>query len=382
MLASMCRRPLLSFLVVFILASPASAQVERIWLTHRSNGPEKIVVNWETTAPGPSRIEFGPTEACEQSAGVEDDVTLHHVEIPLAADVPVYHYRVVTGEQKSPVYSFRNYTGDELRIAVVADWHAHPKLDALLADQPHLLLTGGDNISNLHSLCGVGAKDCTKPYSRLVDAYPELFRTTPFLPVLGNHDREIRPRGDKPPPEPVYDVDATAFRRFFPLPDSGWKWHFDLPRFNVRLVGLDLNHISDQGTTWQTCHPLKVGSEQFDWYEKLMNENAQPIVVTMQNERNATMRGQEKGAWQRLFQKGTAVITGFGHFAERAEHDGVAYFNTSLSGRGTRYPDPQSKALYSENNYLLLTVRRGQPTLRVEIKNLAGETLDKSAWPQ
>jgi hypothetical protein len=74
---------------------------------------------------------------------------------------------------------------------------------------------------------------------------------------IGNHDKEIRPRGSKPPEEPVYDINATAFRRFFELPGDEWKWHFDIPDFDVRFVALDLNHISDFGTTWQACHSFK-----------------------------------------------------------------------------------------------------------------------------
>ena len=66
----------------------------------------------------------------------------------------------------------------------------------------------------------------------------------------------------------MYDVDATAFRTFFPLPGDGWKWHFDLPDFRVRFVALDLNHISDRGTTWQTCHDFGPDSEQFRWYRR------------------------------------------------------------------------------------------------------------------
>ena len=56
--------------------------------------------------------------------------------------------------------------------------------------------------------------------------------------------------------EPVYDVEATAFRKFFPLPDDGWKWRFDIPDFSVRFIALDLHHIQDMGTTWQTGHPF------------------------------------------------------------------------------------------------------------------------------
>jgi hypothetical protein len=79
------------------------------------------------------------------------------------------------------------------------------------------------------------------------------------MPVLGNHVKVIRPRGDKPPDEPVYDISATAFRKFFDLPNDEWRWYFDVPDFDVRFVALDLNHISDLGTTWQSCHSYKRG---------------------------------------------------------------------------------------------------------------------------
>ena len=36
----------------------------------------------------------------------------------------------------------------------------------------------------------------------------------------------------------VYDIEATAFRKFFALPGDGWKWHFDVPDFRVRFVAL------------------------------------------------------------------------------------------------------------------------------------------------
>ena len=39
-------------------------------------------------------------------------------------------------------------------------------------------------------------------------------------------------------------IDATAFRRFFELPGDEWKWHFDVPDFDVRFIALDLNHIA------------------------------------------------------------------------------------------------------------------------------------------
>lgn len=367
-------------LILLILAQQCvlAEDIERIWLTHRTNDPSKIVVNWMTDEPGDSVVRFGLTADYGETVRIDESTMLHHVEIPLKHRDAVYHYSVSTGTHRSANATFKAYPTDVLRVAVVADWQGKPDLSAIVKDDVHLLLTAGDNIASIWQTCGEGQKDCVKPYAELIDAYPELFRSTPFMPVLGNHDREIRPRGDKPPAEPVYDVDATAFRRFFELPDDQWKWHFDLPEFDLRLVALDFNHISDFGTTWQTCHAFDENSEQFQWYEKLM-EKPPGFVVMLYNERNARIRNQAQKRWHELFRRGTACITGFGYFAERAEVDGFPYYNTSLNGRGNQYPDPHSKFLAGEDSYVLLTVKRNGP-MTVEIKSLKNTVLDRREY--
>ena len=356
----------------------AAAEITRIWLTHKSNDPSKIVVNWMTDEPGESVIRFGLTGNYGETVRIDESTRLHHVEIPLKRRDAVYHYSVSTGDQRSADATFKAYPTDVLRVAVVADWQGKPDLSAIVKEDVHLLLTAGDNIARLWDKCGEGKKDCVKPYAALIDAYPELFRSTPFMPVLGNHDREIRPRGSKPPAEPVYDVDATAFRKFFELPNEEWKWRFDVPDFDLRFVALDFNHISDFGTTWQTCHAFGEKSEQFGWYKKLM-EKPTGFVVTLYNERNASVRNQAKKQWHDLFRRGTCCITGFGYYAERAEVDGFPYYNTSLSGKGDKYPDPNSKFLAGEDNYVLLTVKRDGKMI-VEIKSLKNTILDRQEF--
>jgi hypothetical protein len=375
-----CRFVLLTVVSLVLAGSSFAAGIERIWLSHRSNDPSQLVVNWETERPGNSVVRFGATGREVQTVAVEENVTLHHVEIPLAQRDATYHYTVATGQERSAEATLKAYPTETLRVAVVADWQAQPKLDAVARDDVHLLLTAGDNIDCLHRLCGAGVKDCTKPYSRLVANYPELFRTTPFMPILGNHDREIRPRGSRPPAEPVYDIEATSFRKFFELPDDEWKWHLDIPEFAVRLVALDLNHISDRGTTWQTCHPFDKSSAQYQWYDRMTGTGKAGFLVTLYNERNANMRAQEGGAWHQMFRRGTIAITGFGYYAERAEVDGFPYYNTSLGGKGDRYPDPQSKFFESADNYILLTFTRSPRTMTVALKGLDGTTLDQKVY--
>jgi hypothetical protein len=175
-------------------------------------------------------------------------------------------------------------------------------------------------------------------------------------------------------------VEANAFRQFFALPGEGWKWHFDVPEFGVRFVALDFSHLSDQGTTWQTCHSPKRDGPQFGWYRDLMAESHQPFLITLDNERNATVRGLEGGEWGRMMAQGSFTISGFGYFAERAEVDGISYYNTSVGGTGTPYPDPKSALLKSEDNFILLTFRRKPRELRVDLKNLRGDVIDSKTF--
>jgi hypothetical protein len=367
-------------LLFLLLACSASAQLRQVWLTHRTNDPGKLCVNWLTDQPGDSIVHYGAAASLPETVRLAESVTLHHVEIPFGERDTPLHYAVESNGARSDTAMVKGYEGAELRVGVVADWQARPDLPGLRSDDPHLLCIAGDQPNSLHELCGAGVKDCVKPFASLIGKYPALFATTPLMPALGNHDREIRPRGPKPPAEPVYDIDATAWRAFYPLPDDGWKWRFDVPGFDVRFLALDLQHTSDFGTTWQTGHDFHAGSAQFEWYAEQIARRDRGFVITLINERNATMRGYEKGAWARMFQQGSAVISGFGYFAERAEVDGFPYFNTAL-GTGAKYADPQSKFFASEASYILLRFKRGAKTFIVELKDLAGNTLDRSEWP-
>lgn len=369
----------LLLLLAFVSASQA-ASIERIWLTHACNDTTRITINWETATPSPSKVEFGTTPELGQEAASEALVTLHHLEIALDASAPVHHYRVRSGEDVSSVHSFKSYSGGELRVVVFADrgYARDRDLNALLQDDPHLVLTCGDNVASLHEKGIEG----TKAFSALIDSAPDLFRRTPFMPVLGNHDREITPRGPKPPPHPVYDVEATAYREFFPLPDEGWKWRFDIPAFGLRLLALDASHVKDQGTTWQTNHPVNRDSPQHQWYAREVAKTDVPFVITLNNEQNALMRGYDKGAWPPLFRKSSAVITGYGYFGERADVDGFPYFNTCLKGDGDLYKDPKSAFVTRDDNYLFLTLTKDAPTMKVQFKNLRSKVLDTREIPR
>lgn len=353
-------------------------QITRIWLTHRKNEPSHLVINWQSAQPGNSEVCFHAGEGKECRISVAGETTLHHVEIPLEEKDVIYHYKVSTGSEESMHHTFKAYPSGQkkLRVAVVGNWgySGTPDLSQLMKDDPHLLLTLGDNIPSLHGLCGEGANNCIQPFLKLIDSAPGLFQTTPFMSILGNHDKEIRKRGEKYPPLPVYDINATAYRDFFELPDDEWKWHFRIPDFNVCFIALDLNHTSDFGTTWQTCHDFHLGSEQMRWYSEIAKKNRGEKKITLQNEKNQTMRNQDDGMWAKLFRESSAVVSGYGYFSECAEVDGFPYFNTSLKA-GDQYPDEFSRSIKAIDGYMLITLSKEGSI--IELKSLKGEILDR-----
>lgn len=360
------------------MAGPASgAAIERVWLTHATSDPSRIVINWETAQPSSSVVEFSNGVSLGQRIASDDKVALHHVEIPLEKTDAAYHYRVRSGDEASEVFTFKGYPTKQLRIAIVGDWGFAPgkDLSALIKDDVHLLCTAGDNVPSLHEK----GREGTRAFSALIDSNRELFRTTPLMPILGNHDREITPRGPKPPKHPVYDPGARAYREFFALPGDEWKWHFDIPIFDLRFIALDLNHIQDFGSTWQTCLAWQADSEQFQWYADLIAETKQGFVLTLMNEKQSQLTGLTKGAWMPPMSRSSALITGFGYFADRAElKGGLPYFNTCLKGDGANYKDSQSKFFAQQDNYLLVTLNAGAPTMTIQIKNLRGDVLDST----
>lgn len=364
-----------AFLLISVVS--ASAEVKRIWLTHQSPDPSKLVVSWQTSEPGDSVVEFGTTSSLGQTVKVEGSRTLHHVEIPLAEKDVVYHYKVKTGSQESAVTTFKGYPTKELRIGVVANLRADAKIDlsALKKDDVHLLLSSGDTAMQ-YQFCGENLPECVESHGTLVDTQAELFRTTPFLPTLGNLDRKIRPNSDGPE-KPAYEIPATAYRSFFALPGKEWIWTFAVPDFDLQLVSVDMNHTGDFGTPNQSCHPFGADSEQIAWYRETMEATKAAQVITLFGETGSRVRSHAGGEWKRLISKGTLAISGEAYHAERTLVEGIQYYNTSVRGNGTFGVDPDHNFIDPSGGYLLITLARETGGMKVAIKSLDGRVLEE-----
>lgn len=379
-MARVCCFMLLWIGVLAPVGGACADYISPIWLTHPVSDASVLMVNWTTEAPGPSRVDFGPTAELGSRAGTAAAVRLHQVAVPFPASGELY-YRVSTGNRCSAVHRVKSYGGEALRVAFAANWHKRPSLAALLEADPHVLVSCGDLVPDVIDFQQPGGRLNVGPFLALVGAYPALFARTPFLAVPGNHDRQVAFRLVQPAASPVYDLEASAFRRMFPLPEGGTMWHVDWPAFDLRLVGLDLSHTVDGGTNWQSCPDFGPDSAQLRWFRRVMGSSGQRHVVTVYNEWHHLMGRLADGAWMAQIRRGSAAVSGFGLFAERADFEGLPCFNTSLA-TGPIYGHGGRTRFYQKApGFLLLRFPRGGGPMEAEFVGLNGATMNRSRWP-
>jgi hypothetical protein len=348
------------------------------WLTFDTPAPTHLVVNWETDTATPSLVEYRSGDAQSTKAASTTAGTRRYLRIPFPQNQTL-SYRIDNG----PWHTVRPLPTKDLRAAIIGDWgYAMEKsLDAIRADKPHLLFTVGDNVPSLHEKGFEG----TKAFSRMISLAPDLLAITPFMPILGNHDRELTPRGPTPPEHPVYDIEASAYREFFALPGEEWRWTFDIPSLDLRFVALDLNHVSDFGTTWQTCHDPRADAEPLEWFTTTLDQSPHKRVITLMNEKRTSLKGTSAtgNSWLTQFLRTSAVVTGYGYFGEAATLSGkTPYLNTCLQGSSDKYPDPESKFITTDDTYVLLKASAPNDSVVLELKNLAGHVLHTFVIPQ
>ena len=365
----------------FLLISTATAfgQIETVWMTHKTHTPDKIVISWLSNKPGNSIVRYGSSTDYDHKVAVNENVRLHHVEIPIPEKDVIYHYSVMTGSQKSPDKSFKGYPSDTLRIAISADFLHQHSITPILKDKIHLFVTAGDHIRwGLHSFCepeegSNTIPSCDDAFANFVDYASDILSVTPFMPSLGNHDRQIRPRTDtcSLTNTMAYDTTAAAYRRFFELPGREWLWYFDIPEFGVRFITVDDAHYVNQGDILQASHSLAADAEQTIWFDSVMAQSKDiPFVIILHNTVNVLLRQADHGNWQKRLEQCTITVSGYGYYAEREIYNEETYYNVSSVGNGPYYGDLHEGYRGNEDNYLLLTFIKSTGIMKAQLKSL------------
>ena len=374
--------------------------IDCVWLTHSEPTADSVTICWMSPEPGESRVKIALEGEPEKEIVVEGKRTLHHVKVPITLGTKHYQYQVFTGDKSSVPRRFKQYPdlrqpGAELRVIIIGNrgyWNVKERnWKAVYALNAHLGLSVGDNVPLLYDADHVGetAVHNLARYVRLIRSQMTWFATTPFMPVMGNHDHQIRDRAkvekrpltedEKKNPIAVsaYDVEGRAFCEFFPLPDNRWTWHFDVPNTNLRFIGLDLNHDRDYGTTWGSCHAYHPESEQYKWFEKTIADAPEKFRFTLHNSAHSVGTLNNNALWK-LFNQCMVNFSGNSYIAARDRMKiGNYCYTTSLRGLATA-KFRQGETYYSEgiDNFTLLTITADK--IRIELRKLEdGSVLDK-----
>lgn len=377
--------------IFFFQLNNTAGQIRAVWMTHQTHQPGKIVISWLSGNPGDSFVDYGTSPSCKNRAGTKENVLLHHVEISIPEKDVVYYYSVQTGNHKSPVKSFKGYPSDTLRIAITADFLHQHNISPVLNDDIHLFVTAGDHLRwGLHSFCkppdGLNVLPvCNEAWANFVHYASDILSVTPFMPSLGNHDRQIRPRTDTCTAKNimVYDTTAAAYRHFFALPGREWLWYFDIPEFGVRFITVDDAHYVNQGEILQASHSLAGGAEQTVWFDSVLSRSKDiPFIIVLHNTVNSILRNADHGRWEDRLRQCTLTVSGYGYYAEREVYNGKTYYNVSSTGNGPYYGEIQKGYRSQEDNYLLLTFIRNRKAIKAELKSLErpGVVLDGPQW--
>ncbi len=199
-----------------------------------------VSVVWETTVPGDSVVEYGPTVELGQSVKAAGE-TIHTATIAGLDRATSYFYRVRTtpasGEPiVSEIRQFKTmiHDDDAFAFTVCGDSQDQPDVSRKLAAQavahrPNFHLHLGD-ITSTGTI-----KHQWK--ERWFEPWQDLLSYAPVYPVLGNHDE-----------------DANWYYDYFKLPAPEYCYTFTYG--NVQVFMLDSNR------------PVTRGSEQYEWLDK------------------------------------------------------------------------------------------------------------------
>ncbi len=87
-------------------------------------GSDKARVNWEIESASESWVEFGKTERFEDKAQASSDSGRFEVELTDLEPQTVYYYRVVDGDERSPIYELNTALNFTLpQVLRIEAWH-------------------------------------------------------------------------------------------------------------------------------------------------------------------------------------------------------------------------------------------------------------------
>lgn len=355
--------------LVLILALPVRAEITRGPVLHASQAGS-MTITWDTTEGVVGEIEYGPTGA-EYSASETQAATHHMITLTDLEPGALYYYRVVGEGEINSAGTFRvGPEGDmPFRFTVAGDTRTQPffhrvVLDRAMAVRPDLHVNTGDLVES---------GEVADQWDLFFAVERDLLRHVPFLPVIGNHDKD----------------ENTFYDSLWCLPGvRDNPIYFALRYGNALFLVLDYGEIGDGST------------EQDQWVEQQLLQAAEDpgirhIFPTYHvppissgphgNDENAHMLGRLHAQFK---QAGVRfVFNGHDHTYERSLYDGIYYIVAGGGGAPQSggmdaepsNPQEHSQVFAFEFNFVSVDVDGDQLVLCTY--NMEGDLIDRLEVP-
>ncbi|HZN41811.1 MAG TPA: metallophosphoesterase family protein [Planctomycetota bacterium] len=320
-----------------------------VWETE----PTSFRVAFQTSGNVQGRIDWGPTEALGNTTS-GNSTTIHAIRITGLQPDHFYWYRVrLQNTPVTPVFRTRTFAsatsaaaGSDVSFFVFGDCGSGSSNQIRVANLVHswdwdLGLLAGDIIYPDGQASGLD------PY--FFTPYGATLRSTPFYPVLGNHDYHTS-NG-----QPYLD----AF--YLPTANSGTERWYSFDHGKVHFIGLDSNQVSTTTqTTWLRNDLIAARANNVQW-----------IFATLHHPpySSGTVHGREQSVydnWCPIFEEFEvdAVFTGHDHIYERTtvrrdfypNKRGVVYYVVGTGGAGLYSISPEPYSAYATSRFGALKV--------------------------
>jgi len=318
-----------------------------VWETNTSS----FLVAFKTSSSVLGAIEWGPTEALgNTTTGIS--TSTHEIRITGLLPDHFYWYRVrLGGAAATPVYRTRTFAsatsttaGSDVSFFVFGDSGTGSSDQTRVANLCQtwdwdLGVLPGDIIYSSGQASGFD------PY--FFTPYAATLRTTPFYPVLGNHDVSTS-NG-----QPYLD----AF--YLPTANSGTERYYSFDHGKVHFIGLDSNNVSSTQTAWLRNDLIAARANNAQWIFASFHHPAY----------SSGQHGREQSVYQNwcpIFEEFEvdAVFQGHDHIYERTSvrrdyfpnKRGVVYYVVGTGGNSLYSINQQSYSAYAVAKHGLLKV--------------------------
>jgi len=355
---------LATILMSLLYASLMSARADIIKGPYLQNvTSSEITIMWESDRPTTGVVQYGPTPDYGLTAREKKPARIHEIRLTGLDIEKSYHYRVLSGPDRSVDLTFQTAVRPETPFTFVyygdnkSGPHMHRKNAlAILGERPNIVLQCGDLVSR---------GDVYSQWERLffTPAAPLISRV-PLFPSLGNHEEN----------------DQHYFN-YLSLPGKESYYSFDYG--NAHFVVLDSAFTS-----------IEEGSDQWKWLvEDLKNSKAtwkfasyHHPPFTSGGNYYSKKRIELKRILPALFDKYGVDIAFHGHdhdyertvpIISQAGARPVTYVVNGNGGTPLRYVGKREWTAYAERVFGYTLVRINGLRLELEAKTVDGRVIDR-----